>query len=1219
MEVPTLSGIRDKLADMAAADAAHDFTKPRGSIFEFTETYGDNKNIGTPTLPSGELLDEHGTLNTFLNYYGQGQKSNAIAHFREKFLREGFTTNIPRASDDPVNYEVSSIKISSRISKSKNNKFTVTPSQFMDFLTAGTGRDVAFCIDAENTDFYDIFKVPESGVAKRTAYFVTPREGINDGASKTIRTEEEELTESGEYSVKVQNLEDSYAGDIVYKATDLSDSSIETFYSIFNISLSPIDRSYKIPAIRVTYSKGGYSEPSDLIFQNSKSDTSNTAKALGRRISSFLKRMVGADYNAYYKMLQRKRSGDWLQVLACLDRKRFQMPDIPIILCTQDIICAAYAYAMGVDVIFMHIWRPDGTNITENWLLYFRKKIDGDTVPEELRVARTIAGLPKPVDSIPALLEASYLDVRTTFIGSRTAAIEGLRHEFEPIVAEVEAADTEATIEAAIKSILSVYARLVGARASLPTIEAKGEESLDSLASVSRYETQLSIFKQILKGKSGDMKELIAANINRIVERVRGGGELKGHIDRISIFGSFMSIRRNRETGLREHSTGLLKFMRDYLTAEERDELVRVLKIPLAKLAGVNLDKYKVFLEAIETLIEKKGNGPKVPNWVLVEAVIADVIEEPVGEYSDEESSINEESNKESSINEESNKEAPADEESTAVPPVTRAVRVRPTESIKEQLAPPIFGLPVVGALPPGMVAPDTSGPNGQTIAADWLYQNFPKLFKTIASLGGIDPDTGIFIKKVNLPLGYLASFPPMVRKVALTAIYPWGEGPEGNIQFEKAFGNPAGQARAINLIFREERKLYDMIVAAGGINVDGKFVKTVPINTAGHYYSPTIRRLAEAAKLYTKEPFDTCKNIKWHFLEKAGYWKSFCDPIITGGGTQEPTIELSSTYGPSVILALRFQNKQERNHRVEDLEGRRHSAMTTPILFMHKLVIAMQRVQDNQSSDPEYSANNEYMLQYISQWLAKILRALPGTDTKKEYRDIECFLLGMIFEYESDMKNSADYIRFLEAFVMDTYGTSLREYRIRLCPHIAMEPFVFQEGVPYSALIDDLKSLIRITLGKLRSYEEDPRRLVELHEKEARVAAAARLVEETDRAVAAAEAADTVARATVSERVEEAIASRAALQAAADSESALAAEADRAHRSAERARFKMGIAQNRVKGVVHRAVARASNRGAPMAMKATKRYGKLSKAQHSRKKGSDDFSGVTRRKVHPA
>lgn len=984
MEVQTLSGIRDKLANMAAADAHHDFDKgARGALRSFSNIFIDkgHKDIGTPVQPTGELLNEAEVMNIFLKYFGPGQKSDAVALFREKFLRDGFTAEMPRATDDPVPYEVRSLKISSRIRKSGKDGFTLSPSQFMDFLTADTGRDVAFCIDAISTSFQNIFKQKEPGVAKRTAYFVNLRESVNDGAGKPDLGDEEEATESGEYSVKVQCLDDKYVGDVVYNATDLDNPSIETFYSIFNIALSSIEAHHGIPAIRATYSKGDYSEPPHLIVQNSKND-GNTVKALSYRITTFLKQLVGADYMSYYTLLQRKRSGDWLQVLACLDRIRFaELHNIPIIICTEDIICAAYAYAMGVDLIFTHVWRPTGTNMTENWLLYCRKKVGGEIVPEADRVARTIAGLPKPSDPVPALLGSSYIDVRTAFIEAREAAIARLMPEFSPLVAAVSAAEGEPAIEASIKAVISVYARLVWTRASLPAIEAKGEEALNSLAAVSRYETNLSAFNRVLKGKVGEAKDAIRAYTDQIVDRARGGPKLEEHINRISIFGSFMSMRRSRESSLREHSTGLLTFMYDYLTAEERLSLAHAVELPVVKLTGVSLDKYKVLLEAVDLFIDKKGNGPKVPNWVLVEAVVADALDEAI-----------------------------------------------PDEPVPDE---PLTELP------------DASG--------------------------------------------------------------------------------------------------------------------------------------------------------------------------AMAGGAQENPIELSSTYGPSIILALRFQNKQEMAHRVENLEGKRHSAITTPILFMHKLIVAMEQIADEQSVNPEFSKNNEYMLQYISQWLTKILRALPGTDIKKEYKDVECFLLGMIFKYESDMKDSADYIEFLQEFVRETYGTSLREYKIRLCPHIAMEPFVFQEDIPYSALIDDLKGLISITLNKLRSYEEDPRRLVELHEKEARVAAAARAVEQADIDAAAAEAADTVAIAAVAERAEEEIASRVALEAAADREANLAEEVNRVHRSAERARFKMGIAQ----GAVRKAVALASKRG-PKNAKREYRV-TFSMLRKSRKRGSDDFRGVTRRKVHPA
>jgi hypothetical protein len=948
MEVPTLLGIRDRLANMAAADGHHDFDKgDRGvaKVFEQVFTGKGHKDIGTPTLPSG-LLSEPEILNMFLGYFGDGQKTRAVELFREKFFRAEYTAELKRASDDPVPYQVSSTMISSRVSKTKNDVFTMTPSGFMNFLTGDSGRDVAFCIDAVSTSFYNIFKLPESGVAKRTAYFINPRESINDGAGKMDLTSEEGITESGEYSVQVKSIDDTYADQIVYKATDLSDSVPETFYSIFNIAMLPIGSYHGIPSLNVIYSKGDYSEPPDLILQNAKDG--NTVRSLSKRISSFL-RGASDDFRPYYTMIQRKRSGDWLQVLACLDRKRFGL-DVPIILCTEDIICAAYAIAMGVDVLFTHVWRP-GSNNTQNWLLYFRKNVAGDVITESARLERTIAALPRPDTALPYLLDSSYLTIRAAFLRFREEAMGRLLPEFEPAIAAVKAADKPQAIEAAIKTVMSLYARLVWSRASLPSIEAKGEEDLSSLAKVSRYETTLSILKRILKGKSGDVNTAVKAYVDNIVDRARGGPQLEVHINTMSIFGSFMSMRRSRESGIREHATGLFTFMYDYLTEEERSEFLQILTIPALRLTGASLDKYRVFLDTAQLFIGKVGNGPKVPNWVLVEAVVAETIDAPV--------------------------------------------------------------------------ETDLSGMSG-------------------------------------------------------------------------------------------------------------------------------------------------------------------------GGGTQ--SMELSATYGPSVILALRYQNKQEREHRTSDLDGRRHSPITTCILFLNRLVSTMEEIRS------DFDRNNEFMLKYLSQWLLAILNALPGASIKDEYKQVECFLLGMIFKHESDIKESTDLIEFLQNFSKGVYGIQMTEFKVRGCT-VTNVPFTYDDTVSYSSLITDLKSLMRTTLSKMRHYEEDPMRETELREKEAARSAAARSQAELSMEVDAAESNADLARediVTLADKMEN----------ASRREEEASARADELRTKSVAERMKEASIRKNINGHVRKALHAAKKRG-PKGMKTkTRNYRTLRKIR------SQAFTNLTHKRI---
>jgi len=1014
MEVPTLSGIRDKLADMAAADAHHDFDKARaGKVAHtiFSGMFNKHKGIGTPKEPT-RLITEYDTLNMFLNFSVDREGSDR-SDFIKKYINDDYVTrDVPRATDDPIPYEVQSFKISTHANHA--NTYILSPSEFIDRL-APSGRDVAFCIDADSIGMTGLFTQPDPGVVKRTAYFVYPREFINDESPITGMEGAKTITEDGKYSVQVHCLYDQYPSPITYKSTDLDEDTKPTFYSKFNVSITtPTGEKIKKADIIYTKDSGELVKAIEIDTVTKPNSVINLATSIYEFITN--KR---TDYDQYYVMLQRKRSGDWLQVLSCLHTDRYPElsgKNIPIILVTSDTICAAYAIATGVDVLYTkREVNRDNKSLADNWVIYFRKKVDGDRVSEEERFAKIVAQLPKPDDELPYLMNSSYLEVRDVFVQYRSELDERLFAELIPIAARLTAAADLREIEASLKELLRKYAQIVLMRTYLDQfpVKKRGEETLNNIANVSIYESNLSILKRFFKGKEGDMPAAIKSELdkNTVIKRM---SEFDKYVKDITITGRLFVTANGRVAA---QSAGLLAKFKEYLTEEERIEFLRVVTIPSTKLNGDDLKKYLLFFDTTKLFVGMEGNGPKVHNWLLVTAIVEGVLEEPVAEA-----------------------EAPA-------------AAAEPEAPVAEA---PVAEAPVAEAEASGpAVEPEASGP--------------------VPEPSGPEPEP---------------------------------EAPEDE-----------GEGR----------------------------------------------------------------------------------------------YELSSSYGPSVLLALRFQNKREKNHRIDDLDGRRHSAMTTSILFMYKLVLAMQDIQDRQSSDPEYSANNEYMLQYISQWISKIIRALPGTNTKKEYKDVECFLLGMIFQYESDMKESADYIEFLESFMRNTYGMTLTEYLIRECPHIAMEPFVFREGVPYSALIDDLKSLIRITLNKLRSYEEDPARIIELREKEARVAAAARAAEEADRAAAAAEAADAVARAAVIAKAEEEIASRAALKAAAEREAALAEEADRIHKMAEKARFHVGVAQRGVR----KAVALASKRGPKNANR--RRNSKFSMLRKSHKKGSEDFRGVTRSKARPA
>lgn len=74
--------------------------------------------------------------------------------------------------------------------------------------------------------------------------------------------------------------------------------------------------------------------------------------------------------------------------------------------------------------------------------------------------------------------------------------------------------------------------------------------------------------------------------------------------------------------------------------------------------------------------------------------------------------------------------------------------------------------LPTAAPLP----EPDVSGAGGQSRALDWLHEACLPLWEKIASLGGFDADTNVFIKAVVLAPEFLATIPIVAKRVASLA-----------------------------------------------------------------------------------------------------------------------------------------------------------------------------------------------------------------------------------------------------------------------------------------------------------------------------------------------------------------------------------------------------------------------------------------------------------------
>jgi len=238
-----------------------------------------------------------------------------------------------------------------------------------------------------------------------------------------------------------------------------------------------------------------------------------------------------------------------------------------------------------------------------------------------------------------------------------------------------------------------------------------------------------------------------------------------------------------------------------------------------------------------------------------------------------------------------------------------------------------------------------------------------------------------------------------------------------------------------------------------------------------------------------------------------------------------------------------------------------------------------MDDVNSRKLADPTYESVNEFVLKYVSQWLLHILNNLPG-HTKDIFKEIECFILGMIIDYESRVKDSPYLIELINRFTRDVYGYESGTYKVKECHFIDKSDFVkenlFEETKPYTSIMGELKRHIRETLRFLRQYEEDPARLIELREKQARAEAYRRAIEEDKIELAKADALDAAALDTVVERSAEVISTQERLQNAIDKEAAAAKVALRLKAILKRDQDK----KRERHGAVWRVVQKARKRG---------------------------------------
>ena len=204
---------------------------------------------------------------------------------------------------------------------------------------------------------------PPSG---KTCYYLYTSETENDPAGKT--SSKDSVFSPREGGIQLKYCEQVGGDPIVYTGgksfnPGKHDHKLD-FYSKYTLTLSPIQRTTfgigKKTTVNLTISHDG----GTLVHQIADAKKANSIKSI---VAEFMKKifkqpqnpktLIARDFNAQSGWIQ-KRSGDWLQVLACLDvhNRKFNPPlpsGTPIFFVTHDRVALAYALLMGVNTIFI--------------------------------------------------------------------------------------------------------------------------------------------------------------------------------------------------------------------------------------------------------------------------------------------------------------------------------------------------------------------------------------------------------------------------------------------------------------------------------------------------------------------------------------------------------------------------------------------------------------------------------------------------------------------------------------------------------------------------------------------------------------------------------------------------------------------------------------------------------------------------------------------------
>jgi hypothetical protein len=642
------------LPNLAVSDASHDFNGarandkdtniPPGNIFK--QIWKNYKDVGVPHIGplSTEVLDEYSTLNKLIPFLKGDSKISNAQQFQREFLREDLNKTVTIISGEP-DYKIRSLKISDET----DDKWLKTSSELYDWLNPHKQSAIAFLIDASKGRFYDLLmndKKADSSIAQKKAYIINNREGVNDAAGKLS------ISNDPNNIVSLEEINDTDTSHILYPIMDLERitqlTSRELFCSKYALTVSPIKLNNKKEVITLGITNKDLTRQVTILKGTKEESHPNAVPTLisliDKLLSSLLKSGEAEKKTLYHTYLQQKRSGDWLQVLSCLDTIRYKIPEgTRIMFVTLDTLALVYALIMGVDVLFTYV------HSGQRWLIFFHKDIGGVTRSEGDLIKGEIALYPR-FDT-----DARYIECKVNYISQHLAISRKVNTSIEELIKTIKTPADEKLkkrfkgeeTEKKIKQLLERFTDLAIFRSIAPEVKDKKEEDifnptakLDEIKALKGiYLSNYSIIKKAIDGRinreatSGNFLTAMNIYLSSILSKpsvqskdTKIQHQRKELINNLSILGSIFRAENGGKNGI-----GIFAFLKCHLTNDECTMLIEALEALVAdvnasSISTKNKDKYNTFLNLSKILIvptttSKIPDVTEIPNEELLSAI----------------------------------------------------------------------------------------------------------------------------------------------------------------------------------------------------------------------------------------------------------------------------------------------------------------------------------------------------------------------------------------------------------------------------------------------------------------------------------------------------------------------------------------------------------------------------------------------------------------------